>query len=103
MPAGTANPRITTLRIASISIARYMASRTRASANGFLPLTSEVRSSFTPVSRPRKMVRICGVWTIFSLALRLIRFRSWNGGSSTKSTWPDSSAATRVAAFLTGV
>ena len=59
-----------------MSIARYMASRTRLSANGFLPLTSAVRNSFELPSMPKKIVRIWAFWTSFSFGFRLIRLRS---------------------------
>ncbi len=103
MPAGTDWPRITTRLTASRLIAMFIASRTRLSAKGFLPLTSELRSSVAPWFMPKKIVRFSGPErTTMPLAADR-RSRSCTGGSSRKSISPESSAATRVAAERTGV
>ena len=45
VPVGAEEPRMTAFLMASVSIARYSASRTRWSAKGFLPLTELYLSS----------------------------------------------------------
>ena len=101
-PVGTASPRIVARWIASMSIAWYIAWRTRLSLNGFLPLTFVYGVSSRHWSKPKKMIRvsvpsailICGFWRS--------RGMSCVGGSSTRSISPDSSAAARVASDLIG-
>ncbi|CFW35654.1 Uncharacterised protein [Bordetella pertussis] len=53
VPVGADKPRMTARLIASTSMARYSASRTRTSANGFLPLTLEYSSSGRFWSKPK--------------------------------------------------
>ena len=50
MPAGIDRPRIVVRLIVSRSMARFRASRTRLSLNGFLPFTSEYFNSSLPWS-----------------------------------------------------
>ena len=101
-PVGTEEPRITLLWIASMSIAWYIAWRTRTSLNGFLPFTFEYRSSSRYWSMPRKMVRFSLPSTTFALPPDCRRAMSCGGGSRTKSISPERSAATRVASALIG-
>ncbi|MCY1232576.1 hypothetical protein D9M72_450740 [compost metagenome] len=102
MPEGFDSPRITAALIASRSIARPMASRTFGSASGFLPFTSAYLSSFAPTFRPRKIERFSGPSVTRRRLSALSRPTSCAGRSCTKSTSPDSSAATRVAGDLIG-
>ena len=103
VPVGLPRPRITFFSIAAMSTAWYSAWRTRLSFSGFLPLTLEPISSSRCWSKPRKMVRFSGPSMTLMLASRLMRSRSCTGGSTTMSTWPEMSAAERVAAALMGV
>ena len=103
MPAGAAKPRMTLALIALMSIALFIASRTRASAKGFLPFTSLYFSSGEPTSRPKKIERTCAVSSVFRPAVALMRPISCSGASSRKSIWPEIRAATRVEGSLIGV
>ncbi|MOA05126.1 hypothetical protein D3C78_1247100 [compost metagenome] len=102
MPEGIDRPRITERLIASRSMARWMASRTRGSASGFLPLTLEYLSSLPPTLRPRKIERFSGPSLMRRRWSCLSRATSCAGMSWAKSTSPDSKAATRVAGDLIG-
>ena len=102
IPDGIEAPRITAALIASRSIARWIASRTFGSASGFLPFTSAYFSSLAPTFRPRKIERFSGPSVTRSRLSALRRPTSCAGTSCTKSTSPDSSAATRVAGDLIG-
>ncbi len=99
---GCERPRITVERIAWTSIAWYNAFLTRTSLNGFFPLTSLYRSSGRCVSNARKMTRISPPsHTLNALSSRSF-WMSCTGGSSTKSSSPERSAAMRVAWFAMG-
>ena len=89
--------------IASRSTARFSASRTRLSLNGFLPLTSLYFSSGLNWSSAMKMVRTSWPSSTLSLGSPRSRVTSCVGRSVTRSTSPDSSAATRVESDLIGV
>ena len=102
LPVGTENPRITCMRIASISIACAMAWRTLTSLNGFLPLTLLYASSSRPWSMPRKMTRFSGPSMIFTRGSRFRRGMSCSGGSRTKEISPVINADMRVASDLIG-
>ena len=84
-------------------MAWYKALRTFTSLSGFLPLTLEPGNSSRCWSMPKKMVRFSTPSITFRLALLRKRAKSCGLGSSTKSTSPDSSAATRVASALMGL
>ena len=100
MPAGTDWPRITTRWIACRLIAMLTAWRTRTSANGFLPFTSDEASSGEPTSKPKKIVRFSGPSVTRRFGEAFSRSMSCTGTSCTTSTSPESSAATRVASCL---
>ena len=89
--------------MAARSMARLSASRTRLSANGFLPFTLLCLSSGLPMSGARKMVRTSGPFSTFRRLSRERRSRSCTGTSVSRSTSPASRAATRVASALIGV
>ena len=74
--------------------------RTRTSANGFLPFTSDEASSFELTSKPKKIERFSGPSLTRRLGEAFSRSMSCTGTSCTMSTSPDSSAATRVASCL---
>lgn len=102
MPVGLDSPRMTAFLMASRSMASASASRTRASASGLRSFTDEWRSTFEPTSSPRKMVRFSRPLFTMRCSSAFRRATSWAGTSCRKSTSPDSSAATRVAADLIG-
>ena len=79
MPDGSASLRITFALMALISIAKYIASRTRTSANGFLPLMLEVFSSGADWFMPRKIVRSSGPVSVLVPSLLSTRPRSCTG------------------------
>ena len=72
------------------------ARRTRTSLNG-LPLAAPNCSSARCWSKPRYCVPMSLVSTTLTPLSRFSRATSWNGGSMTKSTCPEASAARRVA------
>ena len=82
--------------IASMSIAWYNAWRTRLSLNGFLPFTLEYSSSSRFWSMPMKTIRFSVPSSTLMLESCFNRGTSCGGGSLTRSTSPDSRAATRV-------
>ena len=89
--------------MASRSMARDSASRTRTSLKGFLPLTDAPRSSSLPRSIAKKMVRVSGPSIDLSLASALSAPTSCVGTSVRRSTSPEVSAATRVGSDLIGM
>ena len=86
-----------------MSMAWYIAWRTRLSLNGFLPLTDVYGDSSRHWSKPRKMMRVSVPSAILIAVFWRRRGMSCVGGSSTRSTSPDISAAARVASDLMGV
>ena len=73
------------------------------SRNGFAPLIFELLSSSTLWSIPKNIERTCATVFVVRPSVASIRFKSCKGASNTKSTSPDSNAATRVAAFFMGL
>ncbi len=103
MPAGTDRPRIVARLMASRSMASDIASRTRLSLNGFLPVTLLPLSCSLPWSMPMKIVRVSLPSATFNFGSAFSRPTSCVGMSDSRSTSPDSSAATRVGSDLIGV
>ena len=71
--------------------------RTRMSLNGFLSFTSPYSSSSRAWSKVKYCVPMSPVLVTCSRPSVFSRSTSWNGGSSTMSTSPEVSAASRVA------
>ncbi|CFW35870.1 Uncharacterised protein [Bordetella pertussis] len=88
--------------MALVSTASTTASRTRASLNGFLPLTSENSSSSRAWSMPMKMARASGAVSGLTPGASSRRFQSCTGTGCTRSISPDIRAATRVASCEIG-
>jgi hypothetical protein len=89
--------------MAAMSTAWYSAWRTRLSFSGFLPLMLEPFQLVAELVEAEEDGAVLGPSMTWMLGSRLMRSRSCTGGSTTMSTWPESSAAERVAAALMGV
>ena len=101
-PSGLAAPRMILSLMALVSTASTTASRTRASLNGFLPLTSGEQQFVARLVHADENGARLGAVSGLTPGASSRRFQSCTGTGCTRSISPDIRAATRVASCEIG-